>query len=126
MGWFGELWLQEGLSAVKKCWERNSASAGPSVTVLAPHANLLILRNSSAIDNRTMQKVAIKKISPFEHQTYCQRTLREIKILTRFRHENVRQKCRRYRYGDTSAGDVFTWERLVYSSISPPLNNDRS
>lgn len=37
----------------------------------------------------TQTKVAIKKISPFEHQTYCQRTLREIKILTRFRHENV-------------------------------------
>ena len=34
-------------------------------------------------------KVAIKKISPFEHQTYCQRTLREIKILTRFNHENI-------------------------------------
>ena len=46
--------------------------------------------SSSAFDNQTMTKVAIKKISPFEHQTYCQRTLREIKILTRFRHENVR------------------------------------
>ena len=34
-------------------------------------------------------RVAIKKISPFEHQTYCQRTLREIKILTRFDHENI-------------------------------------
>ncbi len=33
--------------------------------------------------------MAIKKISPFEHQTYCQRTLREIKILTRFSHENI-------------------------------------
>ena len=44
---------------------------------------------SSAFDGHTMSKVAIKKISPFEHQTYCQRTLREIKILTRFRHENV-------------------------------------
>ena len=33
--------------------------------------------------------MAIKKISPFEHQTYCQRTLREIKILTRFDHENI-------------------------------------
>jgi len=43
----------------------------------------------SAYDNETKHKVAIKKISPFEHQTYCQRTLREIKILTRFRHENV-------------------------------------
>lgn len=41
------------------------------------------------MDNVTKEKVAIKKISPFEHQTYCQRTLREIKILTRFKHENV-------------------------------------
>ena len=41
------------------------------------------------MDNRLGQRVAIKKISPFEHQTYCQRTLREIKILTRFKHENV-------------------------------------
>ena len=45
--------------------------------------------NSSAIDHHKETKVAIKKISPFEHQTYCQRTLREIKILTRFRHENI-------------------------------------
>ena len=44
---------------------------------------------SSAIDHQKETKVAIKKISPFEHQTYCQRTLREIKILTRFRHENI-------------------------------------
>lgn len=43
----------------------------------------------SALDTVTKQKVAIKKISPFEHQTYCQRTLREIKILTRFKHENI-------------------------------------
>lgn len=43
----------------------------------------------SAYDAVTKTKVAIKKISPFEHQTYCQRTLREIKILTRFKHENV-------------------------------------
>ena len=32
---------------------------------------------------------AIKKISAFDHQTYCQRTLREIKILLKFRHENI-------------------------------------
>lgn len=44
---------------------------------------------SSALDNLTNQRVAIKKISPFEHQTYCQRTLREIKILLRFHHENI-------------------------------------
>lgn len=43
----------------------------------------------SATDSHSGQKVAIKKISPFDHQTYCQRTLREIKILTRFKHENI-------------------------------------
>ncbi|GAV02644.1 hypothetical protein RvY_13183 [Ramazzottius varieornatus] len=43
----------------------------------------------AAHDSVTKMKVAIKKISPFEHQTYCQRTLREIKILSRFKHENI-------------------------------------
>eukprot|EP00128_Syssomonas_multiformis_P015072 Colp12_sorted_trinity150504_noHs@20263 len=43
----------------------------------------------SAHDTWTGEMVAIKKISPFEHQTYCQRTLREIKLLTRFSHENI-------------------------------------
>ncbi|KAL7986820.1 hypothetical protein Chor_013103 [Crotalus horridus] len=43
----------------------------------------------SAYDNLNRVRVAIKKISPFEHQTYCQRTLREIKILLRFKHENI-------------------------------------
>ncbi|EPB72924.1 hypothetical protein ANCCEY_07995 [Ancylostoma ceylanicum] len=45
--------------------------------------------SSSALDTVTRERVAIKKISPFEHQTFCQRTLREIKILTRFKHENI-------------------------------------
>ncbi|KAK9708268.1 Protein kinase domain [Popillia japonica] len=51
-----------------------------------PALNKLV---TSAYDTVTKTKVAIKKISPFEHQTYCQRTLREIKILTRFKHENI-------------------------------------
>uniref|UniRef100_A0A3P8VHM2 Mitogen-activated protein kinase 1 n=1 Tax=Cynoglossus semilaevis TaxID=244447 RepID=A0A3P8VHM2_CYNSE len=44
---------------------------------------------SSAYDRDNKIRVAIKKISPFEHQIYCQRTLREIKILLRFKHENI-------------------------------------
>lgn len=43
----------------------------------------------SSFDHNTQQRVAIKKITPFEHQCFCQRTLREIKILSRFRHENI-------------------------------------
>jgi mitogen-activated protein kinase 1/3 len=43
----------------------------------------------SGTDKQTCKRVAIKKISPFEHQCFCQRTLREIKILARFKHENI-------------------------------------
>ena len=43
----------------------------------------------SAMDSVSKERVAIKKVSPFEHQTYCQRTLREVKILTRLKHENI-------------------------------------
>jgi len=43
----------------------------------------------SAMDCVSKERVAIKKVSPFEHQTYCQRTLREVKILTRLKHENI-------------------------------------
>ncbi|KAJ4459676.1 putative Extracellular signal-regulated kinase 1 [Paratrimastix pyriformis] len=44
----------------------------------------------SAKDTRTGEKVAIKKIpNAFAHQTDTKRTLREMKILSRFRHENL-------------------------------------
>ena len=44
----------------------------------------------SALDNTTGEKVAIKKINKaFEHLTDTKRTLREIKILQHFQHENV-------------------------------------
>jgi mitogen-activated protein kinase 1/3 len=43
----------------------------------------------SALDTATSEKVAIKRVSPFEHHTFCQRTLREIKILLHFEHENI-------------------------------------
>ncbi|RXK38026.1 CMGC/MAPK protein kinase [Tremella mesenterica] len=34
-------------------------------------------------------KVAIKRINPFDHSMFCQRTLREIKLLKHFEHENI-------------------------------------
>eukprot|EP00730_Choanoeca_flexa_P015743 TRINITY_DN7297_c0_g1_i1.p1 TRINITY_DN7297_c0_g1~~TRINITY_DN7297_c0_g1_i1.p1 ORF type:complete len:364 (+),score=87.39 TRINITY_DN7297_c0_g1_i1:192-1283(+) len=43
----------------------------------------------SALDTVTQEMVAIKRITPFEHQAYAQRTLREIRILIRLEHENV-------------------------------------
>lgn len=43
----------------------------------------------SAYDAYASKRVAIKRVSPFEHHTFCQRTLREIKILLHFDHENI-------------------------------------
>ena len=44
----------------------------------------------SALDNHTGEKVAIKKINKaFDHLTDTKRTLREVKILRHFNHENV-------------------------------------
>jgi len=43
----------------------------------------------SAIHRPTGEKVAIKRITPFDHSMFCLRTLREIKLLRFFRHENI-------------------------------------
>lgn len=43
----------------------------------------------SAIHKPTNQKVAIKKIEPFERSMLCLRTLRELKLLKHFNHENI-------------------------------------
>ena len=37
----------------------------------------------------TQRKVAIKRITPFDHSMFCLRTLREIKLLRHFHHENI-------------------------------------
>ncbi|MFH4980628.1 hypothetical protein AB6A40_007337 [Gnathostoma spinigerum] len=43
----------------------------------------------SATDTQRNERVAIKKLSPFEYRTFSQRTFREIKILSRMNHENI-------------------------------------
>ena len=40
---------------------------------------------SAAVHLASGTKVAIKRITPFEHAMFCQRTLREIKLLRHFR-----------------------------------------
>ncbi|KAH7705513.1 MAPK protein [Aphelenchoides avenae] len=47
----------------------------------------------SAHDTLADERVAIKKIVLVENQVLYKRTLREIKILTRLRHENVGLRC---------------------------------
>ncbi|KAM0714564.1 hypothetical protein Q7P37_009860 [Cladosporium fusiforme] len=43
----------------------------------------------SAVHKSSGMHVAIKKISPFEHSMLCVRTLREVKMLRHFHHENI-------------------------------------
>ncbi|SCO54140.1 probable MAK-2 MAP kinase [Fusarium fujikuroi] len=44
---------------------------------------------ASAIHKPSGQRVAIKKITPFDHSMFCLRTLREMKLLRYFDHENI-------------------------------------
>lgn len=53
------------------------------------HAGYLLIFHSSAIHKPSGQKVAIKKITPFDHSMFCLRTLREMKLLRYFNHENI-------------------------------------
>jgi mitogen-activated protein kinase 1/3 len=43
----------------------------------------------SAVHKPSGRKVAIKKITPFDRSMFCLRTLREIKLLRHFNHENI-------------------------------------
>lgn len=43
----------------------------------------------AATHKPTQQRVAIKKIEPFEREMLCLRTLRELKLLKHFNHENI-------------------------------------
>jgi len=64
-------------------------------TALSGKAPLLLLESnsadldSSALHKPSGQKVAIKKITPFDHSMFCLRTLREMKLLRYFNHENI-------------------------------------
>ncbi|PVU92254.1 hypothetical protein BB561_003947 [Smittium simulii] len=49
----------------------------------------IIGEGASALHIKSQRKVAVKKIAPFEHSMFCLRTLREIKLLKLFNHENV-------------------------------------
>ena len=56
---------------------------------LSPLTIYLFTLHSSAIHKPSSQKVAIKKITPFDHSMFCLRTLREMKLLRYFNHENI-------------------------------------
>jgi mitogen-activated protein kinase 1/3 len=65
-------------------------SRGTLARLYIPCAGLTwSLLSSSALHKPSGQKVAIKKITPFDHSMFCLRTLREMKLLRYFNHENI-------------------------------------
>lgn len=49
-----------------------------------------VLAFSSAVDNRTGSKVAIKKLyRPFQSELFAKRAYRELRLLKHMKHENV-------------------------------------
>ncbi|VDM50209.1 unnamed protein product [Toxocara canis] len=61
----------------------------------ARYKNLLFIGEGSygmvvsAFDSETQKRIAIKRMTPFSHSIFCQRTLREIRILSKMKHENI-------------------------------------
>ncbi|CDZ96313.1 mitogen-activated protein kinase [Phaffia rhodozyma] len=62
---------------------------GPSYQVIEPVGEGAYGMVVSATHLPSGTKVAIKRITPFDHSMFCLRTLREIKLLRHFRHENI-------------------------------------
>lgn len=79
---------------------------------------------SSAIHKPSGQKVAIKKITPFDHSMFCLRTLREMKLLRYFNHENIIsildiQKPRGYE----TFNEVYLIQVRLPTDLSPSVAN---
>lgn len=79
----------------------------------------ILTGTSSALHKPSGQKVAIKKITPFDHSMFCLRTLREMKLLRYFNHENIIsildiQKPRNY--------EAFTEVYLIQVCLMHPRN----
>jgi len=72
-------------------------------------------------------RVAIKRICPFEHRLFCQRTLREIMILKRFSHPNiVTIKDMTYPSGPDGAGkDVYLVQLLMETDLHKVLKKTK-
>ena len=66
-----------------------------------------VLTNSQAIHVHTGTPVAIKRISPFDHAMFAQRTLREIKLLRHFWYV-----CARRQGKEGAASHVMLWFSL--------------
>ena len=80
----------------------------------------------SAVDRRTGQRVAIKKVcNIFDHVVLAKRTYREIKILRHFRHDNVLRMCDILRSKDPLFGDVYLVFDLMDTNLHYVLHSQQ-
>lgn len=81
----------------------------------------------SANDTVKGQKVAIKRLCPFEHRLMSQRTLREIRILRRFEHPNIIQILNMAHGPQTPTGikDVYVIQALMETDLHKVLKRTR-
>ncbi|ODV87657.1 hypothetical protein CANARDRAFT_25903 [[Candida] arabinofermentans NRRL YB-2248] len=83
-----------------------------------------------AIHRKTGRTVAIKKIEPFTKELFCLRTLREIKLLKHFRHQNivgildVEKPSSFERFREVYIVQEFMETDLHHIIRSQPLNDD--
>lgn len=110
------------ISELRGAWSSSMQAKRSPLNNKCSEVYLYFIFCRSAYDNLTKTKVAIKKISPFEHQTYSQRTLREIKILTRFKHENVSRILQQFAH--TYSIFFIKVLLLIYTYISFSLATD--
>lgn len=60
------------------------------ISQLLPPFLCLTAPLSSALDNKTGEKVAIKKlVKPFQNETYAKRAFRELRLMKMVHHKNV-------------------------------------
>ncbi|KAL7670839.1 hypothetical protein ACOME3_005758 [Neoechinorhynchus agilis] len=79
----------------------------------------------SAFDQESNERIAIKAISPFSHQIYCQRTLREIRILSRLKHENIIDVKRVIVPTGPDVKDIYMIQTLMETDLYKLLRTQR-
>lgn len=70
-------------------------------------------------------KVAIKKVSPFQHQLFMVRTIREIRILKHFQHDNIVQILSTIEPQKGNFKDIYLVEELMETDLYRVLRTQK-
>ena len=70
-------------------------------------------------------KVAIKKVSPFQHQLFMVRTIREIRILKHFNHDNIVQVLSTIEPEKENFKDIYLVEELMETDLYRVLRTQK-